>query len=90
MISFVSFPARNETLGNYDVGPRHPAEDDGMDMDLDEDEFSGPGTSKVTCPGEALTSAQDFMRYVSLRSFGRWHPNICRSAVTERMSKATK
>ncbi len=60
MISFTSFPARNETLGNY---ARHYDDDDDMDVDLDEDHFA-PGASKLTYPGEVLTSAQDYMRYV--------------------------
>lgn len=60
MISFSSFPPRPETYENYAAGPRHS--DDMMDVDEDD----GLGSAKVTCPGESLTSAQDFMRYVVL------------------------
>lgn len=53
MIAFNSFPVR----------PEQPAYDDSDEEDAMEID-GGPPERKVTCPGEVLTSAQDFMRCV--------------------------
>lgn len=66
MISFTSFPVQPDYQVQYDSVGRSPADDD-MDLDLEED--LEPGGSKLTCPGEALTSAQLFMRQVQ---FVQW------------------
>ena len=57
MILFNSFPQRPDFAGG---GSR--ADDTDMDIDLDGDEDIDSGGSKLTCPGEPLTSAQDYMR----------------------------
>ncbi|KAF5369894.1 hypothetical protein D9758_001051 [Tetrapyrgos nigripes] len=59
MIEFTSFRQHPD---NFSV--KHP-EDVDMDMDMDEDEdedFLQAGSSKITYPGEYLTSSQAFMR----------------------------
>ncbi len=57
MILFNSFPLRPDFVGG---GSR--ADDTDMDIDLDGDEDYDSGGSRLTCPGEPLTSAQDYMR----------------------------
>ncbi|SJL03371.1 related to Exosome complex component rrp4 [Armillaria ostoyae] len=57
MILFNSFPLRPDFVGG---GSR--ADDTDMDIDLDGGEDFDSGGSKLTCPGEPLTSAQDYMR----------------------------
>lgn len=54
MISFLSFPVPPDytTANSMDT-----------DADFDDDDFEA-GVSKVTCPGESITSAQAFMRYL--------------------------
>ena len=61
MITIVSFqaPSDNRT-GSYGVAPRDPDIDLLMDVD---DDFEADG-SKLTCPGEGLTSSSAFMRLV--------------------------
>lgn len=57
MIAFTSFsvPSDDDPMG-YSATKHHPD----VLMDLDDD-FE-VGGSKLTCPGESLTSAQAFMR----------------------------
>ena len=65
MIAFTSFPAQF-SQSSYDQTRHHPdAEDDLMELDTFED-FATQGT-KLTCPGESLTSAQAYMRCVPIR-----------------------
>jgi exosome complex component RRP4 len=60
MIAFVSFPAPSANTEAYGVLRHHlDVEEDAL-MDLDDDVETG--RSKLTCPGESLTSAQAFMR----------------------------
>lgn len=60
MISFASFPAVGQ-VGGYNQ-PYHPYDaPDDVEMDLDGDYLDADG-SKLTCPGESLTSSQAFMR----------------------------
>lgn len=60
MISFSSFPTENEHDGyNH---PHHP-HDPGDDVEMDEN-YLESNESKLTCPGESLTSSQMYMRYV--------------------------
>ncbi|KDQ50706.1 hypothetical protein JAAARDRAFT_141473 [Jaapia argillacea MUCL 33604] len=60
MITFTSFPAQ---LDDYDYGAtRHPPEvEDDIRMDMDEDDLDTAG-SRLTCPGDYITSSQAFMR----------------------------
>ena len=61
MISFTSFPVK---LDSNDYGyTRHHAgiQDDDL-MDLDVDDLLGTDGSRLTCPGELLTSSQAYMR----------------------------
>lgn len=53
MISFTSFPRRDHLVESESVD-----EEDNMEID----EFDTPSTSRVTVPGEYLTSSQTFMR----------------------------
>ena len=66
MISFTSFPlplTDNQTLHIH-----HPDVEEDVSMDLDDDqELIGLGGSKLTYPGESLTSSQAYMRYVGRR-----------------------
>jgi hypothetical protein len=55
MITFESFPTR----AAYDL---HSRQDEDMDIAFDEEDK--PRASQVTCPGDYLTSAQVFMRYL--------------------------
>ncbi|KAJ3571036.1 hypothetical protein NP233_g4018 [Leucocoprinus birnbaumii] len=60
MISFASFPTVSDYSG-YNK-PHHPhgeSDDAYMDLDADYDQTDG---SRLTCPGEMLTSSQDYMR----------------------------
>ena len=59
MISFTSFPNHTE-LTNYGQIRRHPLNEDLMDLD-DLENLEGK-ESKLTCPGEYLTSSQAYMR----------------------------
>ncbi|KAJ7600650.1 exosome complex exonuclease rrp4 [Mycena floridula] len=54
MISFHSFPVQPDFITRDNVGESHE-----FDMDLDDEEDGG---LKLACPGESITSAQDFMR----------------------------
>jgi len=56
MIEFTSFRQKPET-----ISVKHPEDVDMMDLDEDED-FLEIGSSKITYPGEYLTSSQAFMR----------------------------
>ncbi|KAI0344704.1 exosome complex exonuclease rrp4 [Trametopsis cervina] len=60
MISFTSFPATTSYDGyeTHSKVRREVEEDDIMEYELDEDLSDG----KLTCPGEAVTSSQAFMR----------------------------
>ncbi|KAJ7104490.1 exosome complex exonuclease rrp4 [Mycena belliarum] len=57
MISFASFPVQPDRVSNSIR--RFP--DDADDMDIDEDDFEAGG-SKITWPGESITSSQAYMR----------------------------
>ncbi|KAJ2914476.1 hypothetical protein MD484_g5939, partial [Candolleomyces efflorescens] len=60
MITFSSFPPQSDDAYRK---TRHYKEQKNDDyMDFDNDEFEGQHAAKLTCPGESLTSAQDFMR----------------------------
>ncbi|KAF5337036.1 hypothetical protein D9611_002929 [Ephemerocybe angulata] len=62
MISFISFPAQADDAYRK---TRHYTEEKYGDVYMDfDDEFEGQQqtNSKLTCPGETLTSSQDFMR----------------------------
>lgn len=64
MFTFASFPiSKNEDPYNYDRS-KHPEveEEDYMNLDFDEEDFASG--SKLTYPGEAITSAHAFMRSV--------------------------
>lgn len=61
MIAFTSFPVSSDELSTgYSTTRHHPDVEADISMDLDDD-FEAGG-SKVTYPGESLTSAQAFMR----------------------------
>lgn len=61
MIAFTSFPTPlDNNSDGYESSRPHPNVEDDALMDLD-DEFE-TGGSKLTCPGESLTSAQAYMR----------------------------
>lgn len=62
MISFTSFPVRFE-----DTTRHHPDVEDDL-MELDEHDLDSQG-SRMTCPGESLTSSQAYMRCGLLASF---------------------
>ncbi|KII87278.1 hypothetical protein PLICRDRAFT_112567 [Plicaturopsis crispa FD-325 SS-3] len=60
MIAFTSFPSQREDYGLGNTR-HHPAvQDELMDLDLSEDRVAG--SSKLTCPGEPLTSSHAYMR----------------------------
>lgn len=59
MISFISFPAQADDAYRKTRHYKEQADDAYMDFD---DEYEGQQSMKLTCPGETLTSAQDFMR----------------------------
>ena len=60
MITFTSFPvSSNELSTGHSTDRYHVQADISMDEDFEARE------SKMTYPGESLTSAQSFMRYVS-------------------------
>jgi hypothetical protein len=64
MISFASFaPPLDDAYVYEDARHLRATDDDenNMDLDLDDDEFASG--SKLTCPGETLTSSHAFMRY---------------------------
>jgi len=60
MISFTSFASTLQDSGYASM--RHPVSKNDI-MDFDEfDDLESDGTNKLTCPGEALTSSQAYMR----------------------------
>jgi exosome complex component RRP4 len=65
MISFTSFPSLRIDDHYHGSHLHQPevAEDALMDLD-DDGELLGTGGSKLTFPGESLTSSQSYMRYV--------------------------
>lgn len=66
MITFASFAAPPDDLyGHGTATTHHPDVDDDADMDLDFDDEEFASGSKLTGPGETLTSSHAFMRYVS-------------------------
>lgn len=60
MISFSSFPISNDYGG---INGPHRLYDisDEAEMEIDDDYFETSG-SKLTCPGQSLTSSQAYMR----------------------------
>ena len=61
MISFTSFPPKFEDTDHANT--RHHPNVKGDLMDLDDfQKFESQG-SKLTCPGESLTSSHAYMRY---------------------------
>lgn len=66
MISFTSFPLQPGDA--YHESRQHPPDvSDDMLMELEDDhDLVHPGGSKLTLPGESLTSSQDYMRSVRL------------------------
>jgi exosome complex component RRP4 len=60
MIAFLSFPLPSVNTEGYGVARHHPDVEEDVLMDLEDDIEAGG--SKLTCPGESLTSAQAFMR----------------------------
>jgi hypothetical protein len=61
MITFTSFPLSKDSF-NY--GSAKFVDEDAMDVDFDDDEEDFDSGSKLTCPGEPITSSQAFMRCV--------------------------
>lgn len=62
MISFTSFPVQIDQ--GYGSSHLHPiSEDISMDEDYD---LLESRASRLTCPGESLTSSQAYMRYSSI------------------------
>ncbi|PPQ69502.1 hypothetical protein CVT26_002848 [Gymnopilus dilepis] len=60
MISFASFPSKSHEI-TYEEARHHPnVKDDLMEFD-DYEDFESSG-SRLTCPGETLTSSQAYMR----------------------------
>jgi hypothetical protein len=59
MISFASFPVQPERGSEY---ARHFPTDEDDHIDLDDGDFEAGG-SKITWPGESITSSQAYMRY---------------------------
>lgn len=93
MFTFTSFPSQASQL-DYGATRHHPdiADELDMDVDIDDEETGAVGfKSKLTSPGEALTSSQAFMRYdwlarrvvyadhlqVLIHSF-QWTWHVCR------------
>lgn len=66
MFTFTSFAVRQGNNDYLTAARHHPDVEDDIDSDVDmedEDEFgAGSSRSKLTTPGEMLTSAQAFMR----------------------------
>jgi exosome complex component RRP4 len=58
MITFASFPASSDNT--FDRTRHHPD----LDILMDDDDDFEAGGSKLTCPGEGLTSSSAFMRLV--------------------------
>lgn len=63
MIAFTSFPVSSDELSTGYSTTRHRSDVE-ADISTDLDEDFEAGGSKVTYPGESLTSAQSFMRWV--------------------------
>ncbi|KAF8235637.1 hypothetical protein L208DRAFT_1358529 [Tricholoma matsutake] len=61
MISFTSFPLP-PTNDRYHGHIHHPDVAEDVLMDVDDDQEFGMGASKLTYPGESLTSSQAYMR----------------------------
>lgn len=63
MIAFTSFPTQPvDYSGDYGSVRHHPDVVDDVSMDLDDDDAFEAGGSKLTCPGESLTSSLEYMR----------------------------
>ena len=65
MISFASFPSKSHEI-TYEEARHHPnVKDDLMEFE-DYEDFESSG-SRLTCPGESLTSSQAYMRFGPLQ-----------------------
>lgn len=69
MFTFTSFAVRHGGDNYLSATRHHPDAEDELDSDIDMDEEEedfgeGSARAKLTTPGEMLTSAQAFMRYV--------------------------
>ena len=65
MITFASFaPPPDDLYGHGAITTHHPEVEDEADMDIDFDDEEFASGSKLTCPGETLTSSHAFMRCV--------------------------
>jgi exosome complex component RRP4 len=62
MIAFTSYPTQANHAGQGSTR-HHPGVEDALMIDNDED--FGTGGTKLTVPGESLTSSQAYMRSVT-------------------------
>ena len=66
MITFTSFPPPRDSYGYAPA--KFVPDDDAMDVDFDDEEEDFDSGSKLTCPGEPITSSQAYMRSVQFSS----------------------
>lgn len=67
MITFTSFPSHSGLHpSDFGATKHYGGLDDDIRMDVDLEDDSAPLSSRVTAPGEPITSSQAFMRYLLL------------------------
>ena len=92
MFTFASFPvALDDSEAKYAIA-RHFEDfvDDDEDMDVDVDDEDFASGRKLTCPGEPITSASAFMRYVICITSPHSVHAILSLGVMERMWRMTR
>ena len=92
MFTFASFPvALDDSEAKY-ATTRHfdDFDDDDEDMDVDVEDEDFASGRKLTCPGEPITSASAFMRYVRCRSSRDSTNTFVYSVATGRMWRMTR
>jgi hypothetical protein len=62
MITFTAFPPPKDSFGYTPA--KFVDDEDAMDVDFDDDEEDFDSGSKLTCPGEPITSSHAYMRFV--------------------------
>jgi len=75
MITFTSFPKPKDS---FSYAPQKFSYENDMDVDVYEDDDDGEdfdSGTKLTCPGESITSSHAYMRWVPLRTL--WSLTSC-------------
>ena len=87
---FFDFEAEEAEVDMDEADEAEEQDDDDEDMDVDVDDEDFASGRKLTCPGEPITSASAFMRYVRRRSSRDSTNTFVCSVAMERMWRMTR